>query len=762
MKASLKRGDNFGGVLSYALAKDGTEIVGGTMTGLDADELAAEFALSRQARPDVELPVWHCSLSCPPGEVLLSSQWNAIAADFADAMGLGSHQYVAIRHTDRPHDHIHLIASRIGLDGALWLGRHDVFEAIRATQTLEKTHGLQQTPGLEGGEEAAGRRSPTKNEIERAERLDEAPARLRLQEIIDQAVADRPSVLALLDRLDAAGVTTMPNVASTGKLNGFAFAVDGVAFKGSQLGKAYSWKGLQARGITYEPDRDAESLRDRADRARAEGRQVGGGDPTELNRAPGQLGVEHGAPDRGADDRDADAHGNHGAGPVGGRDRDPRSDLDHRDGGEGGGGADRPSAVTGGRLDPGGIGDGGHEPVAGRDGLNGGVGGSVEGSEGGAPLLDRGASLERSLGPDDWAPVADRVADLAAGTYPMALGGLDVAVPAPRLTPALRAKQEAWEAQHGALQAPAYRVTLKSRVDGLTSFSVGKGRGPDGGERTYTVDEVRALLPYLSAQNARGRDVYLTPLDEAQHFLLLDDATPDSLEAFLASGYRPALVQESSAGNVQAVLRVAREPGPDEQRAANALLGEINTRFGDPKISGAIHPFRMAGFSNRKPGKHGAFTRLLEAAGGLCARTAEHLASIRDRLAQARADRTRPVVLSQALRSPQEPREGFARSDAAARFDQRRAAHTRLAQAQGWPLDESRLDYRAALDLARAGEDPQNVAAAILARSPGLDARHPSDPDGYARRTAEAAARKAAAATASRSSLDEPQGPQGP
>ena len=43
---------------------------------------------------------------------------------------------------------------------------------------------------------------------------------------------------------------------------------------------------------------------------------------------------------------------------------------------------------------------------------------------------------------------------------------------------------------------------------------MGKGRGADGAERFYAPDEVRGFIPYLSAQNAGGRDIYLTPIDQ--------------------------------------------------------------------------------------------------------------------------------------------------------------------------------------------------------------------------------------------------------
>lgn len=277
-----------------------------------------------------------------------------------------------------------------------------------------------------------------------------------------------------------------------------------------------------------------------------------------------------------------------------------------------------------------------------------------------------------------------------------------------------------------------------SRRDGLASFSVGKDRGPDGTEKTYDAAEVRALIPYLSAHNARGRDIYLTPMDPDHHYMVVDDMTPRALDDFLAAGYAPALVQESSAGNRQAVLKVRKEPDRDEQKAANAVVVDLNMRFGDPKFSGVIHPFRMAGFSNKKPGRDNAFTRILKAAGGICARTMAHLDEIRQRLAGERTPA--PGLRPRPGESRPRPTPQAAPSNAAdAAFDRARGLSEGLAARMGWTRDESRLDHRAAQMMAAEGWKADQIAAAILSRSPNVVDRH-RDPLGYATRTAENAA----------------------
>ena len=743
MKAKVERGGGFRGVLNYGLGKEGgnaCEIVGGNMSGTDPRTLSAEFGLSRAARPGVRRPVWHTSLSLPPGDRLDSDRWSEVADDFMRGMGLGDHQYVVIRHYDTEIDHIHIIASRIGLDGGLYHGKFDAKKAIALTQELEEKHGLTRTKGLDG--EPTPRKAATRKELEMSCRTSEAPPRLLLQQIIDAATTEPGSVFDFMDRVEAAGAVVRPNVAKTGKMNGFSFALNGVPFKGSDLGKAYTWKGLQSRGVEYEQDRDGEALRERASRSASSPGEVHGGGPDGADSAPGPSGGGSGSVDGGTTDR--------GPGALSRDDPDrAASDGDGRSRLRTDGDGSHPRDLN--PTEDGGARSGGGE---GRENGDGARGGGVSGarSAGQPPEVDD-HHHSGSLRPADWDGVVDRVADLAAGAYPAALDDR----PGDPVTPAIAAKQRAWDQQHGALQAPEYRLTLMSRVEGLSSFNVGKGRGPEGSEKFYTPDEVRALIPYLSSQNARGRDIYLTPIDPEHHFMVVDDTTETSLGDLIASGYRPALVQESSAGNRQAVLKVPKKRDKDEQKAANEVVVDLNRRFGDLNFSGVIHPFRLAGFSNKKPGRNNAFTRIVEAVGGICTRAMEQLDAIRVRIV---GERTATPNLPDAQR-PRVADLPVASNASEVAFDRARQQAEGLAAHMGWQRDESRLDYRAAQTMAEDGWSRDEIAAAILTRSPNLGERHRKPVD-YAARTAENVTIESEAEPQGEQATQEPDRPEGP
>jgi hypothetical protein len=83
----------------------------------------------------------------------------------------------------------------------------------------------------------------------------------RLQELLDRVMATRPTMAEFRESLAAWGVEVRANLAITGGLNGFSFSVDGIAFKGSSLGKAYGLPGLLGHGLSYDQERNGETLK---------------------------------------------------------------------------------------------------------------------------------------------------------------------------------------------------------------------------------------------------------------------------------------------------------------------------------------------------------------------------------------------------------------------------------------------------------------------------------------------------------------------
>jgi hypothetical protein len=258
MIGKITKGNGFAGVCSYILDKDEARLIGGNMASTTPRQLAAEFRVFSQKNIRVQLPVEHISLSPSPGDRELDdSEWQTLAQDLLDGLGMSQHQYIVVLHNDtefegKPRPHAHIIVNRVSIDGQCadsWLDFHRAEEVIRH---LEQKYEL--TPVASSWE--SQRAADSGGQIRRYKReasLGETPQesiKQRLQNLCDMAAADKPTMSQYRQRLKDAGVETLFRETRTGKIQGISYELEGVAFAGHKLGRNYSWQGIQKLGIT--------------------------------------------------------------------------------------------------------------------------------------------------------------------------------------------------------------------------------------------------------------------------------------------------------------------------------------------------------------------------------------------------------------------------------------------------------------------------------------------------------------------------------
>ena len=263
MIAKAVKGKGFRGALEYDLTKEKGQLLDTNMAGKNPRQLAAEFGEIRKLKPNLGKAVLHVSLSAALGERLTDAKWIEIGQHYLKGMGLDNNQFVMTRHADTDHEHIHLVVNRIQLDGKVTSDSQDFKRQDVLMRQIEKQFNLVQVEAAFGrdGKKAAGRKAPTKGEIEEGLRTEQPSTRQQLQQLCDTAAADCDSVTQYRDRLAAVGVEIVPSFQLEGaKLNGLTYQLDGVVMKGGDLGKAYSPVGLSKKGVTYDKNRDFESL----------------------------------------------------------------------------------------------------------------------------------------------------------------------------------------------------------------------------------------------------------------------------------------------------------------------------------------------------------------------------------------------------------------------------------------------------------------------------------------------------------------------
>lgn len=264
------KGRSFRGLLNYLEENSKAEIIGGNMSGQNAIQLSKEFRLSRQLNPEVERAVYHCSLSLPPGEHLDDSTWNQITSKYLLGMGFDSNQYVVYRHSDKDHDHVHIVASRIRLDDSKVV--HDGWDYVRSEnliRQLEKEYGLQQAPSsrekkqrsLSAGQSRRMEREQAEYESGQRNSPPERTVKEQLQASIDKAIESSDSMPELMKKLLLENISVRCEFTRSGKAKGISYGMNGIAFSGTKLGKGYTFPGLQKyESIKYDPKTDKELI----------------------------------------------------------------------------------------------------------------------------------------------------------------------------------------------------------------------------------------------------------------------------------------------------------------------------------------------------------------------------------------------------------------------------------------------------------------------------------------------------------------------
>lgn len=253
------KGKGFLGVLKYVTDKDKGHLIGGNMDGETPQELSKEFAAIRRLNPEIKKPVNHVSLSLPPGERLNDFEWSEVAHRYMKEMGFENSQYVVARHTDAEHDHIHIVSSRIGLDGKTVSDSNNYRRSEKVIRQIEKDYDLQRVaPSQE-----AKQKGLTTGELRKALRTGEASVKMLMQKKLDEVAKRSLTMSDFARRVREEGIELIPNVAKTGRVTGLSFAHDGEVMKGSDLGKAYTFGGLQKRGVNYDRVRDLDAFKAR-------------------------------------------------------------------------------------------------------------------------------------------------------------------------------------------------------------------------------------------------------------------------------------------------------------------------------------------------------------------------------------------------------------------------------------------------------------------------------------------------------------------
>lgn len=149
-------GKSFGGCLRYCLKdkeqqqhkeevmKERAEILMYNKCSGEEKELVQQFNEVRLLNTNLSKPVLHITLSLVPGERLSKDKLMEMCEHCAKDMGFENNQFVAIAHRDTNHQHVHIVANRIGFDGKTVSDSHSYKKMAAYCRKMELKYSLQQ------------------------------------------------------------------------------------------------------------------------------------------------------------------------------------------------------------------------------------------------------------------------------------------------------------------------------------------------------------------------------------------------------------------------------------------------------------------------------------------------------------------------------------------------------------------------------------------------------------------------------------------
>jgi hypothetical protein len=107
-------------------------------------ELIQQFNEVRYLNPKLSKPVLHASLSFAHSDQLSNQDKIDIGKQMAKDFGFENNQYVVIEHGDRQHQHLHIVANRVGYDAKTVSDSNNYKRIANFCRSIEKKHQLEQ------------------------------------------------------------------------------------------------------------------------------------------------------------------------------------------------------------------------------------------------------------------------------------------------------------------------------------------------------------------------------------------------------------------------------------------------------------------------------------------------------------------------------------------------------------------------------------------------------------------------------------------
>ena len=229
--------------------------------GNDYKDIGKQFRDVADYNKNVKSPVMKFSINFDPKEKLSDAQKVEFTKRVMKEMGIreDNHQYMITRHSDKAHDHHHILANRVGMDGKAIDYSHTIPKLEKSIDKVEKEMGLNNDlaktrryvfdENTEKGykvqvENFKRNKSIAKNQARtKTKSLDMKKDYMR--KTISKEMSNSKNLEEFKKNLQEKNISVEARFDKANKLTGISFKYDNLSVKGSAMGKEFKASGIE-------------------------------------------------------------------------------------------------------------------------------------------------------------------------------------------------------------------------------------------------------------------------------------------------------------------------------------------------------------------------------------------------------------------------------------------------------------------------------------------------------------------------------------
>lgn len=252
MMGDLKKRASFARVVNYVNNPKKARLIDSKDVRQDDN---ATIARSMQGQADdkpgrkLKNPVYHISLDFAHEDApkLTDELMVEIAREYMRCMGITNTQYIMCRHTDREHQHLHIVANRVDNDGNTISDSNDNVRNVKVCKALTREYGLHFSKG--------------KMNVKRDRLRGKDKVKYQIYDAVKAALPHCNCWSDLCDRLAKQGIGIHFRYdRRNAKIVGVSFTKDKISFNGSRIDRSMSFYKLDrlfeshiAEGMEWQP-----------------------------------------------------------------------------------------------------------------------------------------------------------------------------------------------------------------------------------------------------------------------------------------------------------------------------------------------------------------------------------------------------------------------------------------------------------------------------------------------------------------------------